>query len=236
MNARRIRSNRNAFNKEVPDSMHSLLVLDGNGQYLPEQETGGKRDSTIVKGACQVLEPRAEGKTQRIRSGQGKAMNIVRRTRQWGCKDLQTLPAITIRQGSEYINRVAWLRSNGVIRIHISSTDYPHLVDYKTGRHRQCPGLISVKFHEVDAKRKVDFAQILGKLENQMKLTCYKIARIAQKVQSQRLLSGELPVELVKLRRDCHKRRAKRGNVRKGLLKSYQLQIAVGSPLSAVET
>jgi hypothetical protein len=149
---------------------------------------------------------------------------------------VQSLPAITIRQGSEYINSVAWLRSNGVIRIHISSTNYPHLVDYETGWHRQCPGLISVTFHEVDAKRQVDFAQILRKLENQMKLPCHKIARIAQKVQSQRLLLGELPVELVKLRRDCHKRRAERGNVRKGLLKSYQLQIAVGSPPAAVET
>jgi len=48
-----------------------------------------------------------------------------------------------------------WLRADSIIRIDLGVTDDRALVNDESGRHRQCPGIITVVFGNIDAEFKI---------------------------------------------------------------------------------
>ncbi len=127
-------------------------------------------------------------------------------------------------------------RSNRIIRIHFRVSYYPCLIDNEPARHGQGPGIISVVFGHINPKLKIKRFQIFRQCKYKTVFFGDLISRIAKQVKGQIFLLDQFTVELRQLRRDGQKICPERLNFTGNLLKSIQLQIAIGSPFSPIKT
>src|SRR5271155_4229562 len=95
-------------------------------------------------------------------------------------------------------------RTSGVIRAHIGSTNHALLINDVSCGHGQAEGVFAVELIQLVSELQINRLEVIGKHEDEAKLTRYLQPTVRQHVEAQIETTVDRASVSLQLRRDCH--------------------------------
>ncbi len=116
--------------------------------------------------------------------------------------------AFALREFLQSADGFTWIRTYSVIRAHVGATNHPLLVDDVSCGHRQPESVLSVELVQLVSELQINRLEVIGKHENEAKLTRYLQPTVRQYIETQIEATMDRASVPLQLRRDCYQARS----------------------------